>query len=128
MENQKRTPPFEFSLLKHALEQSDADVLAGLYADDAEMVIVDRDRPPGAPMRLAGKSAIDAFWRDVCSREMTHAVEHEVIGSDRIAFVEECLYPDGCKVLSAMILDLRNGRIARHLTIQAWDDVSCSTS
>ena len=128
MEDQKKTPPFEFSLLRNALEQSDAGVLAGLYADDAEMVIVDRDRPPGAPMRLAGKPAIDAFWRDVCSREMTHRVDHEVIGSDRIAFVEECLYPDGCKVLSAMTLDLRDGRIARHLTVQAWDEVSCSTS
>ena len=128
MVSENNATPFEFSRLRHALEQSDADVLAGLYADDAEMVIVDRDRPPGAPMRLAGKPAIDAFWRDVCSREMTHRVDHEVIGSDRIAFVEECLYPDGCKVLSAMTLDLRDGRIARHLTVQAWDEVSCSTS
>ena len=128
MVSENNATPFEFSRLRHALEQSDADVLAGLYADDAEMVIVDRDRPPGAPMRLAGKPAIDAFWRDVCGREMTHRVDHEVIGLDRIAFVEECLYPDGCKVLSAMTLDLRDGRIARHLTVQAWDEVSCSTS
>ena len=128
MVSENNAKPFEFSRLRHALEQSDADVLAGLYADDAEMVIVDRDRPPGAPMRLAGKPAIDAFWRDVCSREMTHRVDYEVIGSDRIAFVEECLYPDGCKVLSAMTIDLRNGQIARHLTVQAWDEVSCSTS
>ena len=119
--------PFEFARLRRALEQSDATVLAELYADDAEMVIVDRDRPPGAPMRLAGKTAIGAFWRDVCSREMTHRVGHEVVGSDRVAFVEECAYPDGCNVLSAMTLDLRNGLIVRHLTVQAWDELSCST-
>lgn len=127
MQPETTTPPFEFARLKRALEQSEAEVLAELYADDAEMVIVDRDRPPGAPLRLAGKPAIDAFWRDVCGREMTHRVEHEVVGPDRVAFVEECVYPDGCKVLSAMTLDLRNGRIARHLTVQAWDEVSCST-
>lgn len=118
---------FEFEHLRRALEQSDAAALDELYADDAEMVIVDRDRPPGAPLRLAGKTAINAFWRDVCSREMTHRVGHEVVGSDRVAFVEECAYPDGCNVLSAMTLDLRNGRIVRHLTVQAWDEVSCST-
>lgn len=127
MKSEITTAPFEFARLKRALEQSEAEVLAELYADDAEMVIVDRDRPPGAPMRLAGKPAIDAFWRDVCSREMTHRVGHEVVGPDRVAFVEECVYPDGCKVMSAMTLDLRNGRIVRHLTVQAWDEVSCST-
>ena len=119
--------PFDFARLKSALEQSDPAVLAGFYDDDAEMVIIVRDRPPGAPMRLAGKAAIDAFWRDVCAREMTHHVGHEVVGSDRVAFIEECAYPDGCNVLSAMTLDLRNGRIVRHLTVQAWDEVSCST-
>ena len=128
MEPKATTRPFEFARLKHALEHSEAEVLAELYGDDAEMIIIDRDRPPSAPMRLTGKLAIDAFWRDVCSREMTHRVGHEVVGPDRIAFVEECLYPDGCNVTSAMTLDLRNGRIIRHLTIQAWDEVSCSTA
>ncbi|HEY0834863.1 MAG TPA: nuclear transport factor 2 family protein [Azospirillum sp.] len=119
---------FAFETLRRALETSDADVLAGFYADDAEMTIVDRDRPPSAPMTLAGKPAIEAFWRDVCARDMTHRVGREVIGADRVAFVEECAYPDGCHVLSSMTLDLRDGRIARHLTVQAWDEVSCATS
>ena len=120
------TKAFDFGGLKRALEHSDADTLARLYADDAEMVVVDRNRPPSAPMTLTGKEAIAAFWRDVCSREMTHRVGHEVVGPDRAALVEECAYPDGCHVLSAMTLDLRDGRIARHLTVQAWDEVSCT--
>lgn len=119
---------FDFDGLKRALEQSDADALLALYADDAEMLIVDRNRPPSTPMKLSGKPAIEAFWRDVCSRDMTHAVGHEVVGPDRAAFVEECAYPDGCHVMSAMTLDLRGGRIVRHLTVQAWDEVSCATS
>jgi len=118
---------FEFERFRRALEQGDAASLVELYSDDAEMVIVDRDRPPGAPLRLTGKTAIDVFWRDACSREVTHRVWHEVVGPDRAAFVEECAYPNGCNVLSAMTLDLRNGRIVRHLAVQAWDEVSCST-
>ena len=117
---------FDFAALRQALERSDATTLAALYAEDAEMTIVDRNRPPSAPMRLLGRPAIAGFWQDVCAREMTHAVAAEVVGSDRIAFVEHCAYPDGCNVLSAMTLDLREGRIARHLTVQAWDEVSCS--
>ncbi|HYG87272.1 MAG TPA: nuclear transport factor 2 family protein [Azospirillum sp.] len=118
---------FDFGNLKRALEQSDADTLVRLYADDAEMVIVDRNRPPSSPMMLKGREAIAAFWRDVCSRDMSHRVGHEVVGADRAAFIEECAYPDGCHVMSAMTLDLRGGRIARHLTVQAWDEVSCAT-
>jgi|WetSurMetagenome_2_1015567.scaffolds.fasta_scaffold1136405_2 hypothetical protein len=121
------TTPFSFSSLKDALEHSRADVLAGLYADGAEMLVVDRNRPPSTPMRLHGRPAIEAFWRDICAREMTHSVDGEVIGTDRVAFVEQCVYPDGCRVMSAMTLDVRDGRIVRHLTVQAWDEVSCST-
>jgi hypothetical protein len=117
---------FDFAVLKRALERSDAATVVDLYAEDAEMVVVDRDRPPGAPMRLSGRPAIEAFWRDVCARDMTHKVGHEVVGHDRVAFVEECRYPDGCNVMSAMTLDLRGARIVRHLTVQAWDEASCS--
>jgi len=119
---------FDFAGLKRALEKSDADALVALYAEGAEMTIVDRNRPPSAPMRLTGRAAIEAFWRDVCAREMTHRVGHEVVGADRAAFVEECAYPDGCAVMSAMTLDLQGGKIMKHLTVQAWDEVSCATS
>ena len=117
---------FDFPRLKRALETRDAELLVGLYAEDAEMTIVDRDRPPSAPLHLSGRDAIAAFWRDVCAREMTHAVTHEVLGEGRVALLEACAYPDGSHVLSAMTLDLHEGRIVRHLTVQAWDEVSCA--
>ena len=119
---------FEFPKLKQALETSKADMLLDLYADDARMVIVDRDRPPSAPLVVDGKAKISEFWRDVCARDMTHKVTHAAVGGDRVSFVEECLYPDGCRVMSAMTLGLRDGRIVDHLTIQAWDEVSCAPS
>jgi hypothetical protein len=99
-----------------------------LYADNATMKVVDRNRPPSSPMILDGKHKIEAFWVDVCSREMTHKVTQEVLGSERVSFIEECLYPDGCRVLSAMTLNLRAGRIIEHVTVQAWDEISCATS
>jgi hypothetical protein len=91
------------------------------------MTVVDFQHPPSAPVKVTGKAAIAAFWRDVCGRDMTHRVGHGVAGPDRISFVEECAYPDGCRVMAAMMLDLSGGRIARHLTVQAWDGASAAT-
>jgi SnoaL-like domain len=117
---------FDTQQLRRALEQSQAEVLCNLYADDAKMVIVDRDRPPSAPLVIEGRDKISEFWRDVCSRDMSHKVDHMIAGDERVSFVEECRYPDGCRVMSAMTLKLRDGRIIDHLTVQAWDEVSCA--
>jgi hypothetical protein len=118
----------DFAKLRAALETSNAVSLLDLYADDATMKIVDRNRPPSSPMIVNGKNNIEAFWRDVCSREMTHKVTQEVLSPERVSFIEECLYPDGCRVMSAMTLTLRGGRIVEHVTVQAWDEVSCAPS
>jgi len=112
---------FDMHSMKQAIERADADSLIGMYAD-AEMVIIDRNTPPSMPMRLRGKEAIAGFWRDVCGRNMSHNVHHEMQDSQHAAFVEDCVYPDGCHVTSAMMLDLRDGHIARHMAVQAWDD------
>jgi hypothetical protein len=117
---------FSFEQLKSALESSNAANLLSLYADDCSMTIVDRNKPPSSPMKLSGKDAITAFWKDVCARDMTHAVGREVVGADRVSFIEECTYPDGCRVMSSTMLETRDGRIVNQLTVQAWDDVESS--
>lgn len=119
---------FDFAELRRAIEQSDADALIRLYADDAELVTVDRDAPPSAPRRLTGREAIAAFWRDVCARDMMHLVSTEVQSPDRVSFIEECAYPDGCHVLVAATLELADGRIIRHLAVQAWDDATAPSA
>src|SRR5690349_11896861 len=112
-----RPASFDLGAMKRAIETSDAEALITLYAEDAEMEIVDRDRPPKAPMRLKGRQAIEAHLRDVCGRAMTHTVTDEVAGDGRAAFVERCAYPDGCNVVAAMTLQLRDGRIVKQLTV-----------
>jgi hypothetical protein len=118
----------DFAKLKAALETSNAASLLDDYADISTLKIVDRYGQPISPMIVNGKNNIEAFWRDVCSREMTHKVTQEVLSPERVSFIEECLYPDGCRVMSAMTLTLRGGRIVEHVTVQAWDEVSCAPS
>ena len=121
MTEQKPASGLDFETLRRAREQRDADLLLSLYADDAEVRVVDRSTPPSSPKVLRGEEASE-YWRDVCGRDMTHRIENEVIGAERVAFNEACKYPDGTKVLAAETLDVRDGKIVRETIVQAWDE------
>ncbi len=112
----------DFGALRRGIEDLDAEALIGLYAEDAEMRIVNRNATPSYPSLLCGREAIAGHLRDVCGRAMTHKVENEVVGEDRAAFTETCEYPDGTKVLAAITLEVRDGRISRHTQVEAWDE------
>jgi hypothetical protein len=71
---------------------------------------------------LRGRDEIAGWIEDVCSRDMTHRVDQEVVGDGRAAFAESCRYPDGTNVLCMTVLDVEGGRIVRQLAIQAWDE------
>jgi ketosteroid isomerase-like protein len=121
MTEQKATG-FDFEALRRAEEQHDLDAMLDLYADDAEIHIVNRNTPPSSPYVLRGKETISEYLRDVFGRDMTHRVESEVVGEDRVAFNVACEYPDGTRVLAAENLDLRDGKIVRQVEVVAWDE------
>jgi len=121
MTEQKSAGGLDFETLRRAREQRDADLLLSLYGDDAEVRVVDRGTPPGAPKVLRGEEAAE-YWRDICDRDMTHRIENEVIGAERVALNEACEYPDGTKVLSAETLDIHDGKIVKQTIVQAWDE------
>lgn len=108
--------------LRRGMEGRDAALLADLYANDAELRVVDKTHPPSAPLELRGRAAIAKMLNDVCSREMTHRIEQTVVGADRLAFTEACAYPDGVRVLCSSVVELRDGTIARQVNVQAWDE------
>ena len=107
--------------LKRAIEGRKASALAGLYADDAIVQVIDRDNPPSNPRKLQGRSAINSYFEDVCGRDMTHKVEAGVAMGNRLAFTQSCAYPDGTKVFCSAMIDLKGGKIARQVVVQAWD-------
>ena len=71
---------------------------------------------------LPGKGEIAKHLRDVCGRAMTHRIENEVIGDDRVAFNEACEYEDGTRVLAATTIDVRDGKVVRQVNVEAWDE------
>ena len=112
----------DFEAMRRAIEGLDAGALAGLYADDAEMLTVNRYTTPSSPKVLRGKEEISEHLRDVCGRAMTHSIENVVLGEDRVAFNEACEYPDGTKVLCAATLEVRDGKVVRQTNVEAWDE------
>ena len=122
MTEQRTAGGLDFEALRRAIEQSDADSLTSFYAEEAEMLTVNRNTTPSSPQVLRGKEAIAEYLADVCGREMTHRIENEVVGRDRIAFNEACEYSDGLRVLAAATLDVRDGHIVRQVNVEAWDE------
>jgi ketosteroid isomerase-like protein len=115
------TSGFDLGALRQAVESRDAAAQAAMFADDAEVVFVDRDHGPSEPQRFRGRDEIRAMLEDTCSRDMTHQVEHAIASGDEAAFTVACQYADGTRVLCAATLELRDGQIARQIGVQAWD-------
>src|SRR5579862_2429841 len=115
MSSSQMSPTADLTTLCDAIQRGDEATLVALYAGDAQLTIVDRTRPPSKPTVLADPNAIASYYHDVCGRAMTHTVEQTISGPDGIAFTEACRYADGTRVLSANLLTLRDGKIARHL-------------
>ncbi|MGV9264988.1 nuclear transport factor 2 family protein [Kitasatospora sp. NPDC003701] len=113
---------FDTRALREGIERSDADALLALYADDAELRMVDRKTQPSHPLVMHGRDEIGAMLSDVYSRELSHRLERVVLDGDRLAFMESCRYPDGVQVLVTSVADLRDGRIVDQTSIQAWDE------
>jgi len=122
MSEQRSAGGLDFERLRRGIEQLDADELLSLYAEDAEMLIVNRYTTPSSPKVLHGKDEISEYLRDVCGRAMSHRVENEIVGEDRVAFNEACEYEDGTRVLAATTLDVRDGEIVRQVNVEAWDE------
>ena len=116
------SPAFDTEALRRGTEQANAATLLSLYADDAEMRVVDRNTQPSHPKVLRGRDEIAAMLDDVYSRDMTHSLEACVVQGDHAAYCESCRYPDGVRVLSESMLTLRDGKITGQVIIQAWDE------
>ena len=113
---------FDAEALRRGIEERDAATLLGLYAEDAELHVVDRSDQPSHPKIISGRAAIGEYFADVCGRDMTHEIRRLVVSGNNVAFVQACRYPSGAQVLCIAVLDLKHGLITRQSGVQAWDE------
>lgn len=108
--------------IREGLHKRDSAMLAGLYADDVEYTIINRNNPPSKRLVLRGRKAVQEMFADLCAREMTHEVVNAVAGDNAIAYVIRCRYPDGCNVIGLYNATLRDGRIVSEISVDCWDE------
>src|SRR3954447_12227715 len=115
------TSTFDVAALRRAFSDRDADALLALYADDASVELVDMQNTPSSPRRIIGRDALRGHFADVFSRDMTHELDLVAASQDALGYSVRCRYADGMRVLCSATAELRDGRIAREVGVQAWD-------
>jgi ketosteroid isomerase-like protein len=117
----KTSTAFDLETLRRGYEEWDVDALLDLYADDVELIQIDRDNPPSSPRTRHGKDVFRGMLEHCAAAGVRATVENAVADDDRAAATITCEFPGGRKVVANSILDLERGRIVRELDVLSGD-------
>ena len=112
---------FHVETFKRAYEEWDVETLLDLYADELELIQIDRDNPPSSPRSRHGKEVLRGMLEHCAAAGVVATVENTVAGEERAAATITCMFPGGRKVLANAILEVENGRIVRELDVLSGD-------
>ena len=112
---------FDVQAFKRAYEQWDIDALLEFYAEDVELVQIDRDNPPSSPRVRHGKDVFRGMFEHCAGAGVTATVENTVAAKDRAAATVTCEFPGGRKVLANSILEIKHGRIVCERAVVSGD-------
>jgi ketosteroid isomerase-like protein len=108
---------FDIDGLSRAIELGDTRYQLALYADDAEVSVVDVDQPSRSPRVLHGKPAIASWIEALQSQTALRRVLDREVEVDRVVLTEECQTSDGSNFRIASTAEVRGGQITRELVI-----------
>jgi ketosteroid isomerase-like protein len=117
----KTSTAFDLEAFRRGYEEWDVEALLALYADEVELIQIDRDNPPSSPRVRHGKEVFKGMFEHCAAAGVTATVENAVAGEDRAAATVTCEFPGGRKVIANAILELRDGRIVRERDVLAGD-------
>jgi ketosteroid isomerase-like protein len=112
---------FDVEALERGYEQWDVEGLLALYADDVELIQIDRDNPPSAPRVRRGKEVLRGMFEHCAAAGVRATVENAVAGQGRAAATITCAFPGGRAVVANSIVELVGGRIVRERAVQVGD-------
>jgi ketosteroid isomerase-like protein len=115
------TKSFDLETFRRGYEEWDVEALLDLYADDVELIQIDRDNPPSGARVRRGKAVFKGMFEHCAAAGVTVTVENAVAGEDRAAATITCEFPGGRKVVANSIVELEGGRIVRELDVQSGD-------
>jgi len=112
---------FDIEALRRTYEEWDIDLLFEIYAEDVELIQIDRDHPPSAPRVRRGRDVLRGMLEHCAAAGVRATVENPVAGEGRAAATITCEFPGGRKVLANAILDIVDGRVVRELDVLSGD-------
>jgi ketosteroid isomerase-like protein len=112
---------FDVATFKRAYEEWDIESLLALYADELELVQIDRDNPPSAPRTRQGRDVLRGMLEHCAGAGVSASVENTVADGNRAAATITCVFPGGRRVLANAILEVEDGRITRELDVLSGD-------
>jgi len=112
---------FDIETLKRGYEEWDVEALLDLYAEDIELIQIDRDHPPSAPRTRRGKDVLRGMLEHCAAAGVKATVENPVADEQRAAATITCEFPGGRKVLANAILEIANRRVVRELDVLSGD-------
>jgi hypothetical protein len=104
---------FDLSGLSKAIQSGDCQYQLALFADNAEVKIVDGAKPAAPLGVLRGKPAIEKWLGTMSSRDGRFRVRDAVASPGRVQYTEECRYHDGSELLFECTAEVRRGQISR---------------
>jgi hypothetical protein len=76
-------PRLSLKAFRRGYEEWDIEALLGLYADDVELIQIDRDNPPSSPRVRHGKEVFRGMFEHCAAAGVKATVENPVAGEDR---------------------------------------------
>jgi ketosteroid isomerase-like protein len=113
---------FDLHDLREHVAAGDTAAFGDLLAADVVWSVIDQRTPPAAPAVLHGRDAVVAAVRDVVGRGIVTHVTDGFIAGERGALELTCTDPAGGQVVEHALVEIRDGRIARWSSVQAWDE------
>jgi hypothetical protein len=117
----KTTASFDVATFKRTYEEWDIDALLALYADDVELIQIDRDHPPSAPRTRHGSDVLRGMLEHCAGAGVVATVDNTIADGERAAATITCTFPGGRRVLANAILELEDGRIVGELDVLSGD-------
>jgi ketosteroid isomerase-like protein len=112
---------FDLEAFRRGYETWDVDALLALYADEVELIQIDRDNPPSAPRTRHGREVLRGMLEHCAGVGVVATVDNTVADERRAAATITCEFPGGRRVLANAILELGDGRIVRELNVLSGD-------
>lgn len=117
----KTAAKFDLDSYIRGFEEWDIETLLALYAEDVELIQIDRDNSPSDPRIRHGKEVFRGMFEHCAGAGVKATVENAVADGDRAAATVTCEFPGGRTVIGSVALELEEGKIVRQREVAAGD-------